>query len=640
MKRSFIFTFLCCLAVIGIISCEDDVVSKKHVYTPEELEYIDSIEKEKQRIKVDKLIELTVQFPADEAGYTGAEVKFPTAAVMEALGYGSEEELIAAFGVRDGSGQKDNEITFYAIELSTKYENKSGYTANGFGHWFNAAGDVCSWGETARFFCEFYAESLVFNIGQYPGRLKAGEEYRFIQAIQKGSYKIGFDIRITIGEAAPPPEGDNIKTYEITVEADKDDSYSQTPVPVDLEDAAAAFGVSLDELLAGMQLVAINPDEEVKTAFTANAGFYFNNEGYVCSWGAEGCAVFVEFNTETNTFGMGQFPNGCEPGSSYTVALAFMYNEKMVTFKITLNVKEASEIDAHVIGEIDLVLNAEVNNEYTASKLEVDMDAVAAMFGITADELRSNLTICGINPEGDVIVKGFTGNNGYWYDPTGLIRSWGDGCAVYVEWDGTSAFNSGQFPNACQEGDEYLVRIGFMVGEDLVVFNVKIIIGGKAPDVDPEEPPTGDPTDVVESFTIDREYVDYFSDPDVIDVKEYLRDAFKMTTLQIYNAIKEGELVFKGFNEDGSVYVNDNGDPASTAAHPGHWFDAGGFVTTWGNEEAPCMVFSELAAAKDALVLNIGHHPENTVAGDEVTIKQVAELNGGTATFNITIKLK
>ncbi|MGQ1947863.1 DUF4859 domain-containing protein [Geofilum sp. OHC36d9] len=56
-------------------------------------------------------------------------------------------------------------------------------TANGYGHWFDAEGNVCGWGSEARLFSEFNASAFSFSIGQYPGQCVPGEQYSISQAL-------------------------------------------------------------------------------------------------------------------------------------------------------------------------------------------------------------------------------------------------------------------------------------------------------------------------------------------------------------------------------------------------------------------------------------------------------------------------
>lgn len=70
-------------------------------------------------------------------------------------------------------------------------------TANEPGHWFDAAGNVCSyWDETSRLFSEFNKEGFVFNVGQYPGRCKTGDKYIIRQALVY-EYETGRKVQAT-----------------------------------------------------------------------------------------------------------------------------------------------------------------------------------------------------------------------------------------------------------------------------------------------------------------------------------------------------------------------------------------------------------------------------------------------------------
>jgi len=61
-------------------------------------------------------------------------------------------------------------------------------TANGYGHWFNASGNVCSYGNASYVYSELNTATLAFNVGQYPGRCRNGQVYQLGQAFR---YKEG-----------------------------------------------------------------------------------------------------------------------------------------------------------------------------------------------------------------------------------------------------------------------------------------------------------------------------------------------------------------------------------------------------------------------------------------------------------------
>jgi len=79
---------------------------------------------------------------------------------------------------------KDGQIKFYAVSPTTGALEKSGSTANGYGHWFDASGKVCSWGNTAYIYSEFDPASITFNVGQYPAHLSVGKTYTVSQALK------------------------------------------------------------------------------------------------------------------------------------------------------------------------------------------------------------------------------------------------------------------------------------------------------------------------------------------------------------------------------------------------------------------------------------------------------------------------
>ncbi len=76
----------------------------------------------------------------------------------------------------------DSKIKFYAVEGTTEALNAT-TTANGYGHWYNANGDVCNWGVDGRVYSEYDASTYTFVIGQYPGQCRSGDKYTIKQAL-------------------------------------------------------------------------------------------------------------------------------------------------------------------------------------------------------------------------------------------------------------------------------------------------------------------------------------------------------------------------------------------------------------------------------------------------------------------------
>jgi hypothetical protein len=104
-----------------------------------------------------------------------------------------------------GLPSSDKKIKFYGVNSDGTLVSAT--TANGYGHWFNAAGNVCTFvsGATGenRIFSELNATSFAFSLGQYPGRCKAGDVYRVRQALvytpEPGKqFTATFELNITI----------------------------------------------------------------------------------------------------------------------------------------------------------------------------------------------------------------------------------------------------------------------------------------------------------------------------------------------------------------------------------------------------------------------------------------------------------
>ncbi|SFB79164.1 protein of unknown function [Parapedobacter composti] len=113
-----------------------------------------------------------ISFPYDAQNYSGTTVSVDQGQLGSAFVFQPSD--IAA---RLSSGT----VSFYAVEPTGTLNGTT--TANGYGHWFGASGNVVPWGADARIFSEFNASNLVFTIGQYPGQTTAGATYTIRQAL-------------------------------------------------------------------------------------------------------------------------------------------------------------------------------------------------------------------------------------------------------------------------------------------------------------------------------------------------------------------------------------------------------------------------------------------------------------------------
>lgn len=80
-------------------------------------------------------------------------------------------------------GPSNGQIMFYALKPTGKL-HLGASTANGYGHWFDASGNVVSHGTTSYVFSEFNPSQLTFSVGQYPSRCKNGTDYTIGQVLR------------------------------------------------------------------------------------------------------------------------------------------------------------------------------------------------------------------------------------------------------------------------------------------------------------------------------------------------------------------------------------------------------------------------------------------------------------------------
>lgn len=114
-----------------------------------------------------------VVFPADAEQYSGSAVDMGGDVVKLAYAFVMQpSEITSAIG---------SSIKFYAVEADGTLNAQT--TANGYGHWYDADGNVIAWGDDALVFSEFNESGFIFSIGQYPGHCSPGDQYTIRQAL-------------------------------------------------------------------------------------------------------------------------------------------------------------------------------------------------------------------------------------------------------------------------------------------------------------------------------------------------------------------------------------------------------------------------------------------------------------------------
>ena len=144
-----------------------------------------------------------VTFPRDAQQYSGTTVSISGQAAAT-LGTAFQMQPTSINSRMQGwsaSGPGNRRIMFYAVNPDGSLA-QSGSTANGYGHWFDQTATVNAYAN-GYVFSEFSPSSLVFSLGQYPGKNANGSKYTISQAlVYKNGSKTAtarFIFNITIG---------------------------------------------------------------------------------------------------------------------------------------------------------------------------------------------------------------------------------------------------------------------------------------------------------------------------------------------------------------------------------------------------------------------------------------------------------
>ena len=423
-------------------------------------------------------------------------------------------------------------------------------------------------------------------------------------------------------------------TADITISATLYDGVS---VPIEIHKIAEKFGISEEDLLLGIAEESGAPeikgfaiegstgaDAGTKSNTNAKWGHWWNAKGDITAWGDD-AMVFAEFNTETGAFAVGQYPGHLTDGQTIKFIECLKYNEVRVAVVITVNAHAAGQITAKIVNTQELSFNVTPRADYTADPFDFDVALTLSDLGISS--LDDAKTIA-VNEDGSYAQENNAGTKGYWYDMNGFAGQWGDNASVYTsldeDEDGNPVIGIGQMPSVLEEGDVITIKYGFLANNKIEMLKITVNVVGYQ---DPETAPEGEPEDVEKDIEMTKAWDDTYSSVEV-DVKDILRNAFKMTTYQIHRAIASGDL---------KVYLNEvsEEDPSYTADAPGYWILADGTVGAW----AESIVWCSLGNNETKLYLYGGNHPGNAVAGDVVKTKFIVVCNGAQATFNITYTL-
>ena len=421
-------------------------------------------------------------------------------------------------------------------------------------------------------------------------------------------------------------------------------SYDGAPVEIDMDKIASEFGISKDELGAALNGeggpdvagFAIEGSTHADNMTSSNSGAYWGHwwdkDGNVKNWGDE-AMVFAEFNYDAETgkgiFNVGQYPGHLVADQQVKFIEALKYQDKRVAIVITAIGRERGEVQATIVASNQLTLETAPNDTYATVAVE-GFDADAALAALGAGSWDDVAWVC-TNADGSYAQEYSADAPGFWYDKEGFSGAWGDDASVFATFQ-EGQILIGQMPGQMTAGSTVTINFSAMYDNKIVENTITVIISAYE---DPETAPEGEPASIEKDITLTKPFDADWGATDEFDVKEDLRQCFKMTTYQIFSALKSGEMNM-WVGEVGAD-ADEKGNASYTADAPGYWLGSEGQRVVWGEE---AIVYLNLGISEESLAFYSGNHPENcNPNGQTIVTKMIVEKDGITATFNITIDI-
>lgn len=130
-------------------------------------------------VRRDTTLVIQAQLPYSGSNYSSVRVQYDLDALSEALGLTTAQLK----GIRASASANPRFVGISANGSLTPNTTTSTSSTTRLGHWFSTTGNVTGYDGHAAVFAEMYPDSYGCYVGQYPGRLRAGQTYTIRQGI-------------------------------------------------------------------------------------------------------------------------------------------------------------------------------------------------------------------------------------------------------------------------------------------------------------------------------------------------------------------------------------------------------------------------------------------------------------------------
>jgi hypothetical protein len=437
MKKIFFYMIGLAAFMMGVASCGDNAdFSVLHDLTPEEqaeLERQDSIRNAQlNKLNADLVLEYAVEITISQTAYDGATVSVEMNKIAELFGISEDEVLSQIENAFPG------DLTGFAI-AGTTHEDVSGAanTNAAWGHWWDANGDVTTWGESAMVFAEFDPATKAFAVGQYPAHLTDGQEVTFIECLKYNEKRVAVVITVT-AKAPGQITATVVNTQQLSIRVSPKADYATEPLAFDLTKTLSDLGVAA---MSEATFIGVNADGSYAQEPSTPNGYWYGADGFVGVWGdnARVYTSYGESHLEENQIGIGQMPSTLTIGDEVTIKYGFLANNKIEMLQITVTVIDYDDPETPPAGDpadttTSITLTKPLTTDYATATEDIK-ELLRNAFKKTTYQIHQAIA----SGELKVYVGTVTADDpaytadapGYWIKADGSVTNWGAESVVW-----------------------------------------------------------------------------------------------------------------------------------------------------------------------------------------------------------------
>jgi hypothetical protein len=317
-------------------------------------------------------------------------------------------------------------------------------------------------------------DSLIFSVGQLPNHFAADSVATLQEYILYNNKAVTINLTLKV-IAQPVIDWNHMTetgTYTFSIEKNKNDGYDATAIDLDAADIASKLGIDVSTLKNDAKLFAIDAGGGQSDAYTADApGFWFNQQGVVCSWGAQ-AYMYVDYKPADALFNIGYYaPNSANfvDGDECSADLYIAYGDKYV--KVTVNVTvaktpvippvtEKPEVSATYAYPVQVI---PADSYDVPTKVTVDLNEAAKALGEDVKTFIQNMGVYTVDTLDNMTNKYTCAPNpGFWFNKDSKNIAWGAnayvGCTYATDGE-NGVFTFYQYPNRNKVGDAYPLQM-------------------------------------------------------------------------------------------------------------------------------------------------------------------------------------